>query len=93
MVVPLLLDQFYWSCRVRELGIGPGGVNIKGISRKQLQRKVTDLLNNPSYKEKAASIGKLVRSENGLENICHRIEGCQEQGGFEEQDAPEREWA
>jgi hypothetical protein len=50
-------------------------------------------LNNPSYKEKAASIGKLVRSENGLENICRRIEGCQEQGGFEEQDAPEREWA
>jgi UDP:flavonoid glycosyltransferase YjiC (YdhE family) len=74
MVVPLLLDQFYWGYRVRETGIGPGGVNIKKISRDQLEQKVTDLVANPSYKERAASLGKLIQNEEGLENICKYIE-------------------
>jgi len=91
MVVPILLDQFYWSQRVKELGIGPGGVKIRGISRKQLEQKVVDLLNNPSYREKADSIGKLIRSEEGLENICRHIESCQNLAGYS--DAAEREWA
>ena len=80
MVVPLLLDQFYWSHRVKELGLGPGGVKIKSISGKQLGQKVADLVNNPCYKEKAASMGSLIRGENGLENICRHIEGYGEQG-------------
>jgi UDP:flavonoid glycosyltransferase YjiC (YdhE family) len=74
MVVPLILDQFYWSQRVKELGIGPGGVNIKGISRKRLEQKVVDLVTNPLYKGKAHSMGSLIRGEEGLENICRHIE-------------------
>jgi len=79
MVVPLLLDQFYWSHRVSELGLGPGGVRIKTISKKRLERKVVDLVENPSYKEKAASMGGLIRGENGTENICRHIEGYETQ--------------
>jgi len=79
MVVPLLLDQFYWSHRVSELGLGPGGVRIKTISKKRLERKVVDLVRNPVYKEKAASMGGLIRGENGTENICRHIESYETQ--------------
>jgi len=74
MVVPLLLDQFYWSNRVKELGLGPEGVKIKSVSKKQLERKVIDLVTNPLYKEKANSMGILIRGEDGIENICRHIE-------------------
>jgi UDP:flavonoid glycosyltransferase YjiC (YdhE family) len=74
MVVPLILDQFYWNWRVRELGLGPAGVRIKTVSRKQLERKIADLVTNASYREKAHSMGVLIRGEAGLENICRRIE-------------------
>ena len=74
LVVPLLLDQYYWSHRVKTLGLGPGKVKIKSISRKQLERKILDLLNNEYYFYKARQLGELVRSENGLENFCRRIE-------------------
>jgi len=87
LVVPLILDQFYWANRVKELGIGPGSVKIRGVSGKLLERKVIDLMTNPSYKEKAHSIEKLIRSEEGLENICRHIEGYQIQAEIEE------EWA
>ena len=65
--------------RVSELGLGPGGVRIKTISRKRLERKVVDLVGNPYYKEKAASMGGLIRGENGIENICRHIEGFETQ--------------
>jgi UDP:flavonoid glycosyltransferase YjiC (YdhE family) len=74
MIVPLLLDQPYWGKRVKEIGIGPGSVNIKKISRKELEEKILDLVNNPSYKEKAESMGVLIRNENGLHNMCSHIE-------------------
>jgi len=74
MIVPLLLDQFYWANRIKELGLGPEGVKIKHISKKQLERKVIDLVTNPLYKEKAHSMGVLIRGEDGIENICRHIE-------------------
>jgi UDP:flavonoid glycosyltransferase YjiC (YdhE family) len=86
MIVPLILDQFYWANRVQELGIGPGGVKIRGISKKRLEQKVVDLVSNPSYKDRAASMGVLIRSEGGLENICRYIESYRTRGA-------EKEWA
>jgi UDP:flavonoid glycosyltransferase YjiC (YdhE family) len=74
MVVPLLLDQFFWSYRVEELGIGPGGVKINKISGKQLEQKIADLLTNSSYRDKSNFIGVQVRSEDGLDNFCRHVE-------------------
>jgi UDP:flavonoid glycosyltransferase YjiC (YdhE family) len=74
MVVPLLLDQFYWGERIRELGAGPPGVKMPGVSKKYLARRVTDLLTNPEYRKNAGALGELMRRERGLENICDHIE-------------------
>jgi UDP:flavonoid glycosyltransferase YjiC (YdhE family) len=73
LVVPLLLDQFYWGYRVKETGIGPGSINIKKITKKQLEKKLLDLIENPYYKEKAALMGSFICNENGLENFCEYI--------------------
>jgi UDP:flavonoid glycosyltransferase YjiC (YdhE family) len=77
LVTPILLDQYYWSNRTKDLGVGPGAIKIKGISKKTLEQKVIDLVTNPSYKEKAHSLGVLIRNEGGLENICKHIESYQ----------------
>jgi UDP:flavonoid glycosyltransferase YjiC (YdhE family) len=74
MITPILLDQFYWSYRIQQLGIGPGSAAIKGISKKKLEQKVVDLVNNPSYKEKALEVKGLIQNEKSLENICRFIE-------------------
>jgi UDP:flavonoid glycosyltransferase YjiC (YdhE family) len=74
MVLPLIIDQFYWAYRVRELGIGPGGLNIGRISKRGLEKKVLDLAGNRAYRERAETLGALIRSENGLLAACERIE-------------------
>ena len=87
MAAPLILDQFYWANRIKETGIGPGGVKLKGITKRRLEQAVFDLMNNHSYKDRASAIGILVRGEEGLENICRYIESYQDQA------AAEKEWA
>jgi UDP:flavonoid glycosyltransferase YjiC (YdhE family) len=74
MIVPLLLDQFYWGYRVRQLGIGPGTVDIKRGSYDHLEKMVLDLVTNESYKKNAAALGEQIRSERGIESLCGRIE-------------------
>jgi len=73
MVVPLLLDQFYWGSRVFKLGAGPDYVRVSSISRKKLEEKVVDLMTNPSYKKGAYELGEKIRGEDGLQAICDYI--------------------
>ncbi|MDR1402964.1 MAG: glycosyltransferase [Tannerellaceae bacterium] len=74
LVFPLIIDQHYWGNRVSELGVGPERARIARISAKQLEDKVNDLVNNASYQEKAAALGKQIQSEQGVEDMCHYIE-------------------
>jgi UDP:flavonoid glycosyltransferase YjiC (YdhE family) len=81
MIVPLLLDQFYWGYRVKQLGIGPGTANIKRTSYRRLEALVLDLVHNGAYQKNAAALGERVRSEPGAAALCDHIEsyGCVEE--------------
>ncbi|MDR2536188.1 MAG: glycosyltransferase [Treponema sp.] len=73
MVLPILLDQFYWGHRVHTLGVGPKAVNIARISRQELEQKVQDLMTNPAYKQNAAVLGEQIRGEQGIQALCDYI--------------------
>jgi UDP:flavonoid glycosyltransferase YjiC (YdhE family) len=76
MVVPHLLDQHYWANRTKILGLGPGGVNAKKLTKEKLEHFFLDLMTNPVYKTNAALRGETVRAENGLENAARYIENA-----------------
>ncbi|MDR1596619.1 MAG: glycosyltransferase [Treponema sp.] len=73
MVIPLLIDQFYWGSRVKDLGVGPGSIKIR-VGKKVLEKKVLDLVNNPVYKENAAALGEKLKREGGVRSMCEFIE-------------------
>lgn len=73
LIVPILLDQFYWGRRVRTLGAGPDSVNLARLSFSGLKAKVADLITNPAYQENAAGLGEQIRSEQGIQNACAYI--------------------
>jgi UDP:flavonoid glycosyltransferase YjiC (YdhE family) len=87
MAFPLIIDQFYWAYRVYKLGIGPKGANIGRISKEELRKRVLDLMTSQSYREKAALLGGLVRSENGIQAACERIEASLSSADQEEEGA------
>jgi UDP:flavonoid glycosyltransferase YjiC (YdhE family) len=74
MLVPLLLDQYYWGQRVKDLELGPGSVRMKAVSRADLEAKVRDLLTSETYRKNARALAERMRGEHGLENLALRIE-------------------
>ena len=82
MSVPIILDQFYWGCRISALGVGPDSVIIAKISRQRLDQKVADLMTNPVYQKNAAALGEQIRSEQGIQSLCDYIASKQYQLRF-----------
>ncbi|MCD8165118.1 MAG: glycosyltransferase [Bacteroides sp.] len=73
LIVPLLLDQPYWSYRVTQNGVGPEKISIK-VREKELEKKLVDLVTNAEYKEKARMLAEKMKEEKGVENFCRYIE-------------------
>ncbi|MDR0525861.1 MAG: glycosyltransferase [Spirochaetaceae bacterium] len=73
LVVPILLDQFYWGRRVFILGLGPDSVRLARFSQSELAAKVKDLVTNPTYQQNAAILGEHIRGESGMQNLCEFI--------------------
>ncbi|GMO59122.1 MAG: glycosyltransferase [Treponemataceae bacterium] len=67
LVVPLIIDQFYWRERVVSLGLGPGGVSLKKTRGAKLENAVVDVMTNPAYAKNAATLGEKLRSEDGVQ--------------------------
>ncbi len=73
MIIPHIIDQFVWDKMVCEMGVGPKGIKISRISVKNLEPKILDLLNNPSYKTNARRVAARMEKENFKEEIYKSI--------------------
>lgn len=66
LVVPHLLDQFYWSHRVWQLGLGPRALNRTAFSPAGLAEALAGLVDNEMVAERARELGeRLARSDPG----------------------------
>lgn len=75
IVMPYSLDQPDNAARVDRLGVS------KTIPRSQynasrVAAELKELINNPSYRENARAISKIIRSEDGVNTACVAIEKC-----------------
>ncbi|MBM4335372.1 MAG: glycosyltransferase family 1 protein [Deltaproteobacteria bacterium] len=65
MVIPFIADQRFWGARVAALGAGLGPVARRGLSPESLATALRELVENPAYRERAASIARALASEDG----------------------------
>lgn len=73
MIIPHIIDQFAWNNIVHKLGAGPKGIKINKINPGNLEPKILDLINNPSYKKKAEEIAREMKKEDFKEEIYKAI--------------------
>ena len=66
LVAPHIIDQFMWNRRVAQLGAGPLGVSVRQLNRARLDRLVTDLLTNSTYRTRAAALAAQMHGEAAL---------------------------
>ena len=73
LIVPHILDQFYWSKTISGLHLGPEGIPIKDLNEEILERKLLDLMTDQSYKSNATIISEKIKAENGIDKLYEMI--------------------
>jgi UDP:flavonoid glycosyltransferase YjiC (YdhE family) len=73
MVVPFAFDQPDNAGRARRLGVARS-LFIHQYNAARAVRELNPLLNDPSYRERAAAVGDRIRSEDGVGNACDALE-------------------
>ncbi|NNN21733.1 MAG: glycosyltransferase family 1 protein [Acidimicrobiales bacterium] len=66
VVIPCLLDQFFWAKRVVAMGLGPKPVQRKNLNAKHLADSIREAITTPNYLENAKRIGKQLAFEDGV---------------------------
>ena len=74
LIVPFGGDQPFWGDRVYRAQCGPKPVPRDSMTIDQLAAALCDLNSNPVYREKAAAMGREMRSEHGVQNAADIIE-------------------
>ncbi|MBN1310297.1 MAG: hypothetical protein JXB30_02680 [Anaerolineae bacterium] len=63
VVIPHVIDQFYWGQRVFELGTGPKFISRGKLNSKNLQDAITQALGDSQMRARAADLGRRIRAE------------------------------
>lgn len=82
LILPHLLDQYYWAHRVRVLGIGPLGKPVHRIRRRHVATLLRDLVGNDAYSSRARALTSRLGTVDGVAKaigILERLAG--ERGG------------
>lgn len=76
VVIPHIIDQFIWGNRIYELGVGPKPIPRSRLRTEVLAAAFEEIAASRGMKEKSANLGRLIRSESGLENAVAHIKAA-----------------
>lgn len=74
VTTPHVLDQYYWTNRIKSLGIGPGGIKKRKFNVKNLTKIISQALNSSDIKQKAKLLGEALSDRNGVMQLADEIE-------------------
>ena len=75
LIIPHIIDQFYWSQRAEALGAGPAPIPRPKLTVENLAAGMRQIIDDPAIRDRAAEIGRKIRAEgNGVEHAVRCIE-------------------
>jgi len=73
VIVPFILDQYFWGARVKALGLGPAPIPQKNLTADRLAHAIKIAVTDPGIKHRANTCGAAVRAEEGIGNAVKVI--------------------
>lgn len=73
MIIPHILDQFFWHDLVVKFGVAPKGMPIYKLREKKLEAKLMDLYTNRKYKNRAQAISEQMSKEIDISQFIELI--------------------
>ncbi len=73
LIIPHVLDQFFWDKTIASLKLGPGGISIHKFNGKDFEAKLLDLYYNTEYKKNAIAISNEMQVESDKNKLYEMI--------------------
>ncbi|MBN2801748.1 MAG: glycosyltransferase family 1 protein [Deltaproteobacteria bacterium] len=73
LIMPIIVDQFFWGDRISKLNLGPKPVTPGKLTSKKLANLFIEITTNINYSNNAKRVAKKINSENGAEEIFNII--------------------
>ncbi|MFH1983917.1 MAG: glycosyltransferase [Pseudomonadota bacterium] len=73
LIVPHILDQYYWGERIRRTGIGPAPVWRSRLSVRRLAAAIDACVSQAGYRNRAERVGRQIRSSDGAAAAVRQI--------------------
>jgi vancomycin aglycone glucosyltransferase len=74
VVLPHLLDQFYWARRVEHLGLGPRGLPVDLVTADILSDRIATALEDWSIRERTRTLAPSIAGRNGVAAAVDHLE-------------------
>jgi vancomycin aglycone glucosyltransferase len=74
VLLPHILDQYYWAHRVEVLGLGPPGLPIERVTVDLLCERISSAVNDALTRERVNKLAPLVAARNGVTAAVQQIE-------------------
>jgi UDP:flavonoid glycosyltransferase YjiC (YdhE family) len=74
VILPHILDQYYWANRIVTLGLGPRALPVSRVTEQALTGHVRSAVNEAAYRERAAQLGPTIAARNGVDAAVDRLE-------------------
>jgi vancomycin aglycone glucosyltransferase len=74
VILPHLLDQYYWADRISRLGIGPRALPVHLITADILADRLDAALGDAAIRKRAAALGPPVAARNGANDAVDHLE-------------------
>ncbi len=73
VVIPFTGDQPFWASRLKWAGVAPEGVPYKSAKASVLRKRIEEA-SSAEMRQRAESLGRLMREENGVQGAVAQIE-------------------
>jgi UDP:flavonoid glycosyltransferase YjiC (YdhE family) len=74
VILPHILDQFFWARRIAELGIGPRAIPVNLVTADVLAERVEAAVADPAIRARAAALAPAIRARNGAADAVSHLE-------------------
>jgi sterol 3beta-glucosyltransferase len=74
VILPHLLDQYYWARRVEQLGLGPRGLPVDLVTADMLSDRMATALEEWSIRERTRALAQSIAGRNGVAAAVDQLE-------------------
>ena len=74
VLLPHILDQYYWAHRVEVLGLGPPALPVERVTADVLSDRISRAVNDPRIRERVNRLAPAVAARNGVTTAVEYLE-------------------